>query len=434
MTEKIQVVCAKSKQDWINGAIARQWSSLLKDGLPGAEIELVFGDPKPGADTYVHFTNLTAKPVAGARNIAYVTHVDTWWKAIVVLSQARSGVELVTMSSQTQDLLNRYAGRSHAICINPQSIHFKDQDRTAKALTFGLFFKLYPDGRKNTDAICKLFAFADHHPDTCRLVLYGKGFSALLASFPNASTVLYEADFDKDTYAQHLKLCDYVVYFGRDEGAISVVDATALDIPVLAIWQGYHADMPLAKRSQLFDSADAIIAATTRLCGCIAASQNTTDPVSLFDGSQLRQEMPGRVSIWRYLWVPFVRNDFLQRKGNLSKTWKFIKQRTASASSAALAAALLRFWVTLSRACGPRSLRTLHRCCRLISPQQAAQLSSSAISANPRSAEAYFLHGLAMCRLGLHKYAVLDFDRAIALQPDHAEARGKLAETLHMLG
>ena len=49
-------------------------------------------------------------------------------------------------------------------------------------------------------------------------------------------------------------MCDYVRAYGKDEGYFSVLDATSLNIKILAIDQGFHRDLSLAKGSLLFSS------------------------------------------------------------------------------------------------------------------------------------------------------------------------------------
>lgn len=414
MPQPIQIVLYGNR-GWIIEAIARQWARQIAQALPQSHVSVVEGAPMPGAATYLHMTYRRARPVPGARNIIYVPHVDEWYKASKLISCARQGAEFVTMSRQTQALLDAYFGRQLATCITPSSIHFHAGTSPARALRFGLFFKLYADGRKSEESIRDLLSLANSAPDLCQLVLYGKGLPALLAEFPQAQAQAQASDaaFALEEYEQKLRMCDYVLYFGKDEGAMSVVDAAALGIPVLAISQGFHKDLSLAPGSELFDTTSEILCAVKRLCEAKRDNACATDPAALFrlPATQMKGARP--VSAWRHLCIPFVSNAFLKRKGNLRASSQYMHKALARQIRKFGRAALKAIHPALANSFGDKHAHS--------------HLSKDTPDELNRT-------GLALAQLQMHKFAVLQFERAIAERPDFAQAHFNLARSLHELG
>ena len=151
----------------------------------------------------------------------------------------------------------------------------------------------------------------------------------MCGSFPNANVDASDAEFEVAEYERRLRECDYVVYFGHDEGSMSVADACALGIPVLATAQGFHLDLALPAGSQLFVSAQEVVEAAWRLCAPLGESGCTDDPSALFSSARHAAD-PRRVSLWRYLRVPLVRNPFLLRGDNLRSSVKYAYRRIRS--------------------------------------------------------------------------------------------------------
>lgn len=317
MKKQIQLVYYE--KGWIIEKIVQQWASILE--ASNFKTIVSFNDSKNGSDVYIHFIYLNTVPVKGARNIVYVTHVDKWWKAIKLILLAREGVEFVTMSRETQSLVKRYTGSSAVYCINPVSIHFKTNQPPKKVFTFGLFFRLYDDDRKSNNAINKLVTLAEKLNPVCKLILFGAGFSSISEKNPNAASLMdiYDGPFDVVEYESCMKRCDYVVYFGRDEGAISILDAATLDIPVLAIYQGYHIDIPLAKGSMLFNHEDEILSIIKNICYSAQGEGLKLKNIEnlIIDKADINNSS----NLWHIIFIPFINNKFLIRENNLLHTF-----------------------------------------------------------------------------------------------------------------
>jgi hypothetical protein len=259
MKTKVEVICYE--KGWIIESISRNYK-LKIEKLKNVKCNLVFFSPNPNKDIYFHIYYLYAKPILGARNIIYVTHINNWYSTlyIVYLSNKYSNIEFACLSLQTVIFLKNIIKDTNIYSINQESIHFKKTNDKIKILTFGIFFRLYKDDRKSKQHIINLINIAKKNKSKCRLIIYGQGFDGLFDK--ESQNIIYDKSiFDKYKYKKYLESCDYVLAFGKDEGYVSVVDASSLGIKVLALNQGYHRDIKLEKFSQLHENADQIISA-----------------------------------------------------------------------------------------------------------------------------------------------------------------------------
>jgi glycosyltransferase involved in cell wall biosynthesis len=253
---RVSIKCGD--RTWILGAWAKQWQNELSRN--GYEVTIDYDGADRTSQIHIHLNPDYAHPVDGRLNIVIVTHIDFYWKILNCIQLYRKGVSFICMSKHTESVLRRFMPRAQIFTITPQSLHFGPIP-IPKKITFGLFFRLYDDNRKNRSAIETLVNIVIEHSSKANLLIFGTGFENILRGKP-ADSITYISisaeEFDVEAYRSYLRMCDYVVYFGRDEGAISVLDAATLGIPVLATDQGYHRDIPLPTGSLLLDTADAI--------------------------------------------------------------------------------------------------------------------------------------------------------------------------------
>jgi hypothetical protein len=243
-----------SDRGWILEAIAYRWKDELSK--KGMTLEVIPSHSRVSANVVVHFIYLNAVPISGKINIVYITHLDTVFKILKVLFLARkSNVSFIAMSSQMKSFLSTINRKIKVSHVLEPSIHFDIANK--KNVTVGLFFRTYNDGRKREDLIAELFQMTIVF-DNLHILAYGQGFSQVEGEFNDSNISIDETGFDVDTYRKYISCVDYVLYYGNDEGAISVLDASALAKPILAVAQGYHLDIGLAKGSVLFQSADEI--------------------------------------------------------------------------------------------------------------------------------------------------------------------------------
>lgn len=237
-------------------SLAHDWQSKIKLNNFYEQVDLKQGDPDKGYDAYFHINYYFAKPVAGKINYVYITHIDSLLKLLKVIKLAWLGVNFICMSNHTKDLLYKICYKSKIQVVVPRSLHFESS--APLTITAGIFFRLYRDNRKSNKEIYRLIDLTKKYKNF-KLIIYGNGFEELF-SLNNLENVNYiNKNFDSIEYQNNLQRCNYVLYFGKDEGAISILDATILGIPIRATNQGYHRDINLPPYSKLYDNPDDIL-------------------------------------------------------------------------------------------------------------------------------------------------------------------------------
>ena len=304
---RVEIVVEES--GWIIDVLAKKCFKELSQQEDLYEVSYSNSAASEGKDIYIHFIYLNAKIIRGAMNIVYVTHVDRWFKAFRLIRLARENVYFVTMSEDTSRLVKKYTGVNNVFTQVPKSIHF-EQDKNKRKINFGIFSLLYPDKRKGNDSIANFLAYSSTKNQNVEITVYGKGWEDLLANFPDLKITYYNNDFDLGLYTSLLKKCDYVIYFGKDEGAISILDASTLDIPIIAIAQGYHKNIRLSKYSKLCQDSDDMIKMLKGIIdqvSCQTTYNNWSEIIhSSINGLNLKSK-----SMLRSFLIPFVKNKFL---------------------------------------------------------------------------------------------------------------------------
>jgi glycosyltransferase involved in cell wall biosynthesis len=265
---------------WILAAMAEQWRNELSRS--GHDVTVDFDSADHTSQIHIHFIADDALLVDGHVNVVVVTHIDFYWKILNCIQLYRKGVGFICLSKQTENTLKRFMPRAQIFTVTPRSLHFGPIP-IPKKITFGLFFRLYDDNRKNQSAIETLVNMVVEHSSMAHILIFGAGFENILGGKPTDAITyvpILAGNFDVESYRSYLRMCDYVVYFGRDEGAISVLDAATLGIPVLATDQGYHRDIPLPTGSLLLNTADAICQIIKQL---IHSHSGKTSEVTLND-------------------------------------------------------------------------------------------------------------------------------------------------------
>jgi hypothetical protein len=248
LNKKIQIVLRT--KGWILEAISYQWHNHF---LNYVKSELVIGDPIAGADIYLHFFYGDCKIVKNAVNIVYVTHISSFINALVILKQYKEGCYFLTMSIETKNIVAKICNdQSCVISHLPASLHFEKKPRD-KNIIFGYFNKRHDDGRKNEKLLKSIGEMIDSSINS-KLLIYGSGWNDFFKE-TNNNIEIDSSKFDKNVYFNYLKKCDYVIYLSKDEGAISILDASALAIPVIATNIGFHKELNYAKGSILINDS-----------------------------------------------------------------------------------------------------------------------------------------------------------------------------------
>lgn len=257
LTSKVQIVLRT--KGWILESISTQWYNAFSKL---AKTEFVIGNPQKGADIYFHFFYGDCKIVKGSINIVYVTHLSSYINSFAILKQYQDGCYFLTMSEETrlyvQTICNDY---DCVISHIPESLHFK-REHSKNKIKFGYFNKCHKDGRKNNSTLVEISKIIENS-NYASLLIYGQGWQNEISS--SDKILIDEATFNKEDYRNHMSTCDYVIYLSFDEGAISILDASTLSIPVLATNVGFHKQLAFSKGSMLFENEKQIVSVISNL-------------------------------------------------------------------------------------------------------------------------------------------------------------------------
>src|SRR5260370_22055617 len=158
---------------WILAAWDKQWQNELSRN--GYKVTIDRDGADRTSEIHIHFIADNAHAVEGRLNIVVVTHIDFYWKILNCIQLYRKGVSFICMSKHTENVLRRFMPRAQIFTITPQSLHFGPMPMPKK-ITFGLFFRLYDDDRKNQSAIEALVTVIIEHSSKANLLIFGAGF------------------------------------------------------------------------------------------------------------------------------------------------------------------------------------------------------------------------------------------------------------------
>ena len=221
---KIAIVCYE--KGWILEKIAK---NLLNQLIPFYTVSIIYDtELKEEYDVFIHVYFMSAVPIDNKINIYFITHVDSYVKLIsLIFLSLRPNSHFLCMSKQTKDFLSKVFKENFVHYYNQKSLNFEKQILEPKQFVFGLFFRLYVDGRKNDHLIDKLLLEVSKlNLSHISFVAFGTGYDNLLSKYPDLLSV-NDAEFNVESYKKAIKSCDYVISFGKDEGYISVLDASA---------------------------------------------------------------------------------------------------------------------------------------------------------------------------------------------------------------
>jgi glycosyltransferase involved in cell wall biosynthesis len=108
-------------------------------------------------------------------------------------------------------------------------------------LRVGVFYRLYSDGRKREQVLGA--CLRELGLSNFELFIMGSGWESEISRLRSQGlAVSYASVFDSATYLAWLDVVDVVLVTGRDEGAVSFLDALAVGKRIIVSRIGYHAD------------------------------------------------------------------------------------------------------------------------------------------------------------------------------------------------
>lgn len=240
---RVNIVDYESSPEAGNSWILSQFSSNLAFGLSQLGVSVTVS-PKPlmGFDITHHIPYLSPvieNFVDGTHSVM-VTHIDNENKLKIIERQLHSGISLVCMSSETAGQILFLFGEDYSkqvFVALPPAV----RELEVAPVRIALFSRLYSDGRKNEGDLLNLFnAF---NPSAVSLQIMGEGWGEICDVLSSRGfEVTYSESFDLEKYRLWISSADFTIYFGRDEGAMSFLDALQVGKKVIVPPVGYHLD------------------------------------------------------------------------------------------------------------------------------------------------------------------------------------------------
>jgi len=179
------------------------------------------------------------------KNTLMITHIFEGYKMESVIRGMKTADVGICVSSETKDMLEQ-RGVKNLEVILPAHDLLKRKKKKIAVVT-----NVYPDGCKRDEMFHELLWFLEDNDlmDNFEFQVMGKDWHLEEYNFK------YYDKFDHDKYLDILEECDYLLYFGLDEGAMSVLDATQVGLKTIAPLVGFHKeigiDYPFVIQSEL---------------------------------------------------------------------------------------------------------------------------------------------------------------------------------------
>lgn len=189
-------------------------------------------------DVNHHINYLTYQYVPGTVNTAMVTHFTegTDEKLKVIKEVMKTCDKGICFSKETKDWLKK-KGVGNQEVVHPATT-VKRRPRLVAIMT-----DLYPDGRKREDMFEQLvYSLKDKKKFVFSII--GKGWRPILEELTKDGIQMqWQPEYNQELGQAILSTTDYLLYLGKDEGAISVLDATQAGVRTIAPLVGFHKEI-----------------------------------------------------------------------------------------------------------------------------------------------------------------------------------------------
>lgn len=199
----------------------------------------ILGRPIKKADINHHINYESYVYLSGTRNTLMVTHITDEKKLETLKKGMRTADIGICFSHETEEDLKK-KNILKLTTVLPAHDSIERRPRMIAIVT-----NVYPSGCKRE----KMFVNLLNHIDKKKYVfmIMGTGWERTLDSVVGTGFVgQYHPKFEHETYQKILQLADYFLYFGKDEGAMSILDATYAGIKCIAPNIGFHKELNIA--------------------------------------------------------------------------------------------------------------------------------------------------------------------------------------------
>lgn len=226
-------------EEGANNGILSKFANKMYDILSKADgISVSIGNkPREDVDINHHINYLPYAP-NNTKNTLMVTHIWEGYK----LDKLKEGMKTadlgICMSGETREQLIEWGLEGSKLpVVLPAHDGLPRRHQVIAILT-----NVYPDGCKRAEMLTALAPNIDNNKWAFRIM--GSGWHDILVPLiANGMQVDYFNDFDYDLHKQILDSSDYLLYFGKDEGAMSTLDAKQAGLKLIAPNVGFHKEI-----------------------------------------------------------------------------------------------------------------------------------------------------------------------------------------------
>jgi hypothetical protein len=244
----------------LKSGILTKYADMLVNGLirEGYDVT-VSNEPDKKADVN-HHINYESFRDCGGVNTAMVTHIDTTAK-LEKMKEVSKKAHGVCMSGETKDYLEKNGCKNLSVILPAANV-------TRRPRIVAIMTQLYEDGRKREGMFTEMLKTVS--PEDFAWNIVGEGWEHVIEqSSKDGHRILYVPHYSAEVGAGVLNSADYLLYFGKDEGAISVLDAVYAGVRVIAPEVGFHKELGI---DYPFDTQEELNGIFSRLSKNRAAS------------------------------------------------------------------------------------------------------------------------------------------------------------------
>jgi hypothetical protein len=172
--------------------------------------------------------------------------------------------------TQKLEFLKENLKNSTGICFSRETAEFLDKkglgkmpvilppaNLTRRPRMIAILTDLYPDGRKREGMFEELVKTIDKKKFVFSII--GNGWRPMLEEMIKSGLqVQWSPNYIQELGQQTLSIADYCLYFGKDEGAISILDATNCGVRTIAPLVGFHKEIGITHPFNTQDELNAI--------------------------------------------------------------------------------------------------------------------------------------------------------------------------------
>lgn len=229
MSFKINLVNYELGQN--NGILSKYANKMNEELLRLGHDSFITQQPRGG--DIVHHINYLPYRFSPKVNTLMITHIFEGYKLEKLKEHIKTSFGICFSDETREWLIEKGLPKDKLTTILPAHDELPRKKKKVFICT-----NVYPDGCKRE----MMGAFLmEKFGNDFNFTIMGKGWEKLIKTY-KLKVKLYP-EFNESNYYELLSTSDYLLYFGKDEGAMSVLDAKQVGLQVIAPNVGFHKDL-----------------------------------------------------------------------------------------------------------------------------------------------------------------------------------------------